>query len=76
MLLHMLRKNGYPDRLHPVSPSCREIEGLACYPSLAELARRTCGLRIARPNAEGFYNAPVRSRPIEMNKNGRWLFGR
>jgi len=113
-LLHMLRENGFPGRLYPVNPSYREIEGLACYPSLAaigasvdlaviaipaeavlgaleecaaadvgyaviissgfaeqggaqatlqdriaELARRT-GLRIAGPNAEGFYNAPGR----------------
>jgi acetate---CoA ligase (ADP-forming) len=113
-LLHMLRENRYPGRLCPVNPSYREIEGLACYPSLAaigapvdlaviaipaeavlaaleecaaagvgyaviissgfaeqggaqatlqdriaELAQRT-GLRIAGPNAEGFYNAPAR----------------
>jgi acetyltransferase len=113
-LLHLLRENGYPGHLYPVNPSYREIEGMACYPSLAaigapidlavvvipaeavlpalkdcaaagvggaviissgfaeqggaqaglqeeiaKLARRT-GLRIAGPNAEGFYNAPGR----------------
>ena len=37
LLLHLLRKNGYPGRLYPVNPSYGEIDGLPCYPSLAAI---------------------------------------
>ncbi len=35
-LLHLLRKNGFPGRIVPVNPSAAEIDGLRCYPSLAD----------------------------------------
>jgi acyl-CoA synthetase (NDP forming) len=37
LLLHLLRKNGYPGRLYPVNPSYQEIDGVRCYPSLAAI---------------------------------------
>lgn len=37
LLLHLLRKNGYPGRLYPVNPSYREIDGLPCFPTLAAI---------------------------------------
>ncbi|MGO8918783.1 MAG: acetate--CoA ligase family protein [Stellaceae bacterium] len=37
LLLHLLRQNGYAGRLYPVNPSYAEIDGLACYPSLAAI---------------------------------------
>ena len=37
LLLPLLRGNGYPGRLYPVNPSYAEIDGLACYPSLAAI---------------------------------------
>ncbi|GMG85126.1 acetate--CoA ligase family protein [Paralimibaculum aggregatum] len=36
-LLRAIRANGYAGRVMPVNPGHREIEGLACHPSLAEL---------------------------------------
>ena len=33
-LLHQLRENGFPGRIVPVNPSYKEIDGLACYPSV------------------------------------------
>ncbi|MGA7803391.1 acetate--CoA ligase family protein [Bradyrhizobium sp.] len=36
-LLSMLRKNGYPGQLYPVNPNYGEIDGLACYRSVAEI---------------------------------------
>ncbi|HUC64191.1 MAG TPA: acetate--CoA ligase family protein [Stellaceae bacterium] len=36
-LLHLLRKNGYPGRLHPVNPSYAEIDGIPCFGSLAAI---------------------------------------
>jgi acetate---CoA ligase (ADP-forming) len=37
LLLHLLRKNGYPGKIYPVNPSYPEIDGLACYPSVAAI---------------------------------------
>jgi acetate---CoA ligase (ADP-forming) len=37
LLLQLLRKNGYPGRLYPVNPSYAEIDGIRCYPSLADI---------------------------------------
>ena len=36
-LLSFLRKNGYPGRLYPVNPNYDAIDGLTCYPSIAEV---------------------------------------
>ena len=34
-LLHQLRENGFPGRILPINPSYQDIEGLACFPSIA-----------------------------------------
>ena len=36
-LLSFLRKNGYPGRLYPVNPNYDAIDGLTCYPSIADV---------------------------------------
>src|SRR3954453_7764917 len=36
-LLAMLRKNEYPGKIYPVNPNYSDIEGLACYKSIAEI---------------------------------------
>src|SRR6201994_2815429 len=36
-LLSMLRKNEYPGKIYPVNPNHAEIEGLACYKSIADI---------------------------------------
>jgi acyl-CoA synthetase (NDP forming) len=36
-LLSMLRKNDYPGKLYPVNPNYREIDGLECYKSIADI---------------------------------------
>lgn len=36
-LLAMLRKNDYPGKIYPVNPNYAEIDGLACYGSIAEI---------------------------------------
>src|ERR1700758_3910083 len=36
-LLAMLRKNEYPGKIYPVNPNYAEIEGLACYRSVADI---------------------------------------
>jgi len=39
-LLSFLRKNGYPGRLYPVNPNYDAIDGLTCYPSIADVGAR------------------------------------
>ncbi len=34
-LLHQLRENGFPGRILPINPSYQDIDGLACYPTIA-----------------------------------------
>ncbi|MGE0226265.1 MAG: acetate--CoA ligase family protein [Acetobacteraceae bacterium] len=34
-LLRQLRENGFPGRILPINPSYQEIDGLACFPSIA-----------------------------------------
>ncbi|SEM84518.1 acetate--CoA ligase family protein [Bradyrhizobium sp. OK095] len=36
-LLSMLRKNEYPGKIYPVNPNYADIDGLACYKSIAEI---------------------------------------
>ena len=36
-LLHLLRENGYGGRLYAVNPSYREIDGVACFPSVGAI---------------------------------------
>ena len=36
-LLAMLRKNDYPGQIYPVNPNYPEIDGLACYKSIADI---------------------------------------
>ena len=36
-LLSMLRKNDYPGRLYPINPNYDDIDGLKCYPSIADI---------------------------------------
>src|ERR1700750_3374584 len=36
-LLSMLRKNHYPGRIYPINPNYDDIDGLKCYPSVADV---------------------------------------
>ncbi len=36
-LLSMLRRNEYPGKIYPVNPNYTDIDGLACYKSIAEI---------------------------------------
>src|SRR6476620_11184123 len=36
-LLSMLRKNQFPGRIYPVNPNYGDIDGLKCYPSIADV---------------------------------------
>src|SRR6202165_3899085 len=38
-LLSMLRKNGFPGSIYPVNPNYSDIDGLKCYPSIAEVGQ-------------------------------------
>src|SRR6202521_196174 len=38
-LLSMLRKNGFPGKLYPINPNYSDIDGLKCYPSIAEVGQ-------------------------------------
>jgi acetate---CoA ligase (ADP-forming) len=38
-LLSMLRKNEYPGRLYPINPNYGDIDGLKCYPSIADVGQ-------------------------------------
>ncbi len=39
-MLRGLRGGGFKGRIYPINPNYREIDGIACYPSLAELPER------------------------------------
>lgn len=39
LLLTFLRRNGFPGEIFPVNPRYDEIDGLACYPSVAAIGR-------------------------------------
>src|SRR3954449_927295 len=36
-LLSMLRKNHYPGKIYPINPNYGELDGLKCYPSVADV---------------------------------------
>jgi acyl-CoA synthetase (NDP forming) len=38
-LLSMLRKNEFPGKLYPINPNYDEIDGLKCYPSIADVGQ-------------------------------------
>jgi acyl-CoA synthetase (NDP forming) len=38
-LLSMLRKNEFPGRLYPINPNYADIDGLKCYPSIADVGQ-------------------------------------
>src|SRR3979490_1149322 len=38
-LLSMLRKNDFPGKLYPINPNYGDIEGLKCYPSIADVGQ-------------------------------------
>src|SRR5471032_770647 len=38
-LLSMLRKNEYPGKLYPINPNYGDIDGLKCYPSIADVGQ-------------------------------------
>jgi acetyltransferase len=38
-LLSMLRKNNYPGRIYPINPNYGELDGLKCYPSIADVGQ-------------------------------------
>jgi acetyltransferase len=38
-LLSMLRKNQFPGRLYPINPNYGDIDGLKCYPSIADVGQ-------------------------------------
>jgi acetate---CoA ligase (ADP-forming) len=39
-LLSMLRKNEFPGRLYPINPNYGDIDGLKCYPTIADVGAR------------------------------------
>jgi acetate---CoA ligase (ADP-forming) len=38
-LLSMLRKNGFPGSIYPINPNYGDIDGLKCYPSIADVGQ-------------------------------------
>src|SRR4030081_3048406 len=38
-LLSMLRKNEFPGKLYPINPNYGDIDGLKCYPSIADIGQ-------------------------------------
>src|ERR1700681_1667117 len=38
-LLSMLRKNEFPGKLYPINPNYSDIDGLKCYPSIADVGQ-------------------------------------
>ncbi len=38
-LLSMLRKNGFAGKIYPINPNYGDIDGLKCYPSIAEVGQ-------------------------------------
>src|ERR1700740_2359514 len=38
-LLSMLRKNHYPGKIYPINPNYGELDGLKCYPSIADVGQ-------------------------------------
>src|SRR5260370_8153851 len=38
-LLSMLRKNGFPGKLYPINPNYSDIDGLKCFPSIADVGQ-------------------------------------
>ncbi|MEA2865620.1 MAG: hypothetical protein QOE39_335 [Bradyrhizobium sp.] len=38
-LLSLLRKNEFPGRIYPINPNYGDIEGLKCYPSIADVGQ-------------------------------------
>src|SRR5882757_4768000 len=38
-LLSMLRKNDYPGKLYPINPNYGDIDGLKCYPAIADVGQ-------------------------------------
>jgi acyl-CoA synthetase (NDP forming) len=38
-LLSMLRKNHYPGRIYPINPNYGDIDGLKCFPSIADVGQ-------------------------------------
>src|SRR5205085_9087746 len=38
-LLSMLRKNGFPGKIYPINPNYGDIDGLKCYPSIADVGQ-------------------------------------
>jgi acetate---CoA ligase (ADP-forming) len=39
-LLSMLRKNGFPGKLYPINPNYGDIDGLKCFPSIADVGQK------------------------------------
>src|SRR5246500_123100 len=39
-LLSMLRKNGFPGKLYPINPNYGDIDGLKCFPAIAEVGQK------------------------------------
>jgi len=38
-LLSMLRKNGFPGKLYPINPNYGDIDGLKCFPAIADVGQ-------------------------------------
>src|SRR3954454_21541346 len=38
-LMSMLRKNQYPGKIYPINPNYGELDGLKCYPSIANVGQ-------------------------------------
>jgi acyl-CoA synthetase (NDP forming) len=39
-LLSMLRKNGFPGKLYPINPNYGDIDGLKCFPAIADVGQK------------------------------------
>ncbi len=39
-LLSMLRKNGFPGKLYPINPNYGDIDGLTCFPAIADVGQK------------------------------------
>jgi acyl-CoA synthetase (NDP forming) len=39
-LLSMLRKNGFPGKLYPINPNYGDIDGLKCFPAIADVGQQ------------------------------------
>ena len=51
-LLSMLRKNEFPGKIYPINPNYGDIDGLKCYPAIADVASDFVYARLQKGNDE------------------------